>query len=77
MAMTKTARDFPYHTVTGKVNHWEATDWCERQFGERWSVVDNRNGVWCCFWAGRSIPGSYDWYFLNEQDYLMFTLKWK
>jgi hypothetical protein len=29
-----------WHTVfTGKANHWEATDWCTRQFGQRWSVV--------------------------------------
>ena len=73
---TKTARDFPHHIVTAKTNHWEATDWCEKQLGKRWEVTGNREGVWCCFWRGRSVPGHYDWYFLNEQDALLFTLKW-
>ncbi len=75
--MTKSCRDFPYNTETYKTNHWEATEWCEKQFGPRWEAIGNRQGTWCTFWKGRSVPGSYEWYFLNEQDFLMFTLKWK
>jgi hypothetical protein len=66
-----------WHTVsTEKANHWRATDWCTKQFGQRWSVVDNRDGVWCCFWAGREQFESYRWYFENECDAIWFTLRW-
>lgn len=76
MAM-KSCREFPYQTVTSKNNHWQAAEWCKENFGPRWEAIGNREGTWCTFWRGRSIPGSYEWFFLNEQDYLMFTLKWK
>jgi hypothetical protein len=73
----KTARDFPYKFLIPKIrNQWEADAWCTQQFGKRWSVVDNREGVWCCFWRGRAMSGSYEWYFLNEQDAMMFALRW-
>lgn len=76
--MTKSARDFPYVFVLPKIpNQWEADAWCTEQFGPRWSVVDNRDGVWCCFWRGRSVPGSYEWLFHNEKDALLFLMKWK
>lgn len=74
--MTQSSREFPYHTETYKTNHWEASEWCEEQFGTRWNPIDNRNGTWSTFWKGRSIPGSYDWYFLYERDYLLFLLKY-
>lgn len=73
----KTARDFPYKFLIPKIRHqWEADTWCTQQFGKRWSVVDNREGVWCCFWSGGAMPGSYEWYFLNERDAMMFALRW-
>ena len=66
-----------WHTVfTGKANHWKATDWCTKQFGKRWDVIDNRDGTWCCFWAGREKFGSYRWYFENECDAIWFKLRW-
>lgn len=74
-----TADRFSYVIITPKkstTEHWEATAWCEQQFGPRWSVVDNRSGVWCCFWRGRGFPGQYEWMFHNEQDAILFTLKW-
>lgn len=74
--MIKTTREFPYQAITFKTNHWEATEWCEKNFGPRWEAIDNRNGSWCTFWKGRGIPGSYEWYFEQEKDYLMFLLKW-
>jgi hypothetical protein len=72
----KTSRDFPHHIITNKDNHWEATNWCEQHFGKRWSIVDNRQGIWCCFWRGTRSPGGYDWHFLNEKDAFLFSLKW-
>lgn len=73
----KTARDFPYIFKLPKFkNQWQATEWCTEQFGRRWSVIDNRAGVWCCFWLGTRGPGGYEWLFLNEQDAVLFALKW-
>ena len=66
-----------WHTViTGKANHWQATDWCTQQLGRRWSVVDNRAGTWCCFWMGREQYGSYKWQFENQHDAVLFALRW-
>lgn len=77
--MTKSSSDFPYvFHLPKKKNQWEADAWCTEHFGERWSVIDNRQGVWCCFWRGfRSPgPGQYEWLFKNEQDAIMFALRW-
>jgi hypothetical protein len=74
--MVMSARDFPYHVRSKKNDHWEATDWCEKNIGPRWEAVDNREGKWCVFWSGRSVPGYYDWYFVEEKDFLFFSLKW-
>ena len=73
----KTARDFPYHFVLPTMpEQYKAVDWCMKNLGPRWSPIDNRNGIWACFWNARSIPKSYDWYFLNEKDATMFLLRW-
>jgi hypothetical protein len=58
------------------ISQYEVIAWCMEKFGERWNVIDNRNGTWACFWGGVNDPVIYDWYFLNEQDALLFTLKW-
>ena len=63
----------PSKPTTG---HHEQIKWCEERFGERWSAIDNREGIWCCFWGGRSIPGKYRFEFKNEQDALLFILTW-
>jgi hypothetical protein len=62
--------------ITEKTNNWLATQWCIEQFGKRWDVIDNRDGTWCCFWAGREKFGSYKWHFENECDAIWFTLRW-
>lgn len=70
---------FPYTIPVPKYRgdrHWEQTKWCEEKFGKRWSVVDNREGVWCCFWAGRENPGKYKFEFTNEKDAILFSLTW-
>ena len=72
-------KDFKYIITVPKSrgdSHAAQTVWCEQKFGKRWSVVDNRDGVWCCFWGGRAIPGVYKWEFQNEQDALLFSLRW-
>lgn len=70
------SKDFPYSIIIPKINHHKALVWCTKKFGPRFSVVDNQDGVWSTFWAGRSIPRSYIWHFKNEKDYLVFSLKW-
>lgn len=74
--MTRSSKDFPHTFLLSKNKHWETTAWCEQQFGKRWSVVDNREGVWCVFWRGRDNPGMYEWYFEHEQDASRFVLRW-
>ena len=56
--------------------HWAMTNWCEENFGSRWSAVDNHSGAWCCFWAGLADPKAYNWYFSNQKDLVMFMLRW-
>lgn len=57
-------------------SQWAASAWCTEKFGERWSVTDNRKGVWCWGLCGRDVPGSYEWYFQNEDDATLFLLRW-
>lgn len=71
-------KDLP-HTIIAPAkpgNTMAMTKWCEEKWGKRWSVTDNRKGIWCCFWSGRAIPGTYKWHFKNEQDALLFSLTW-
>lgn len=73
----RSTRDFHYNIVIPKHrHHHEASDWCTKKFGPRWSVVDNKEGTWCVFWKGRAVPGSYEWFFTNEKDFLLFSLRW-
>lgn len=66
-----------HEVILSKENHWEQSDWCTKKFGKRWNVVDNRSGTWCCFWAGRESFGDYRWCFTNEQDMVLFLLRWQ
>jgi len=71
-------RDLPHQVYINKQQHREAREWCQQQWGQGWSVLDNRRGTWCCFWAGTRGPyrGMYEYSFHNEQDALMFALRW-
>lgn len=79
MVITKTSRDFPYKVLTkSKMTLWQ-TQWCEQHFGPRWSVTENRSGIWCCFWLGpraNENAGKYEWSFLHEKDAIYFSLVW-
>ena len=70
-------RELPYTVRIHKSKHLEAEAWCRKKLGKRWSVVDNRQGIWCCFWSGpRSNYGTYDYHFAHERDMVWFSLKW-
>lgn len=71
--------DFVHRILMPKEkNQWQIDQWCMYQFGPRWSVTENRQGRWCCFWRGpRSEDGAhYEWLFVNEADALLFALRW-
>ena len=71
--------DFVHRILLPKSeDQWQISYWCKEQFGPRWSVTENRQGRWCCFWRGlRETDFSmYEWLFVNEQDALLFALKW-
>jgi hypothetical protein len=63
----------PSELTTG---HHAQIVWCEERLGKRWSVVDNREGTWCCFWSGKMNPSTYRFQFKNEQDAILFSLIW-
>lgn len=68
---------WPCRLVIPKIKQqWRADDWCKEKFGMRWSAVDNREGTWCCFWAGVKAPKCYEWLFKNEKDAILFLLRW-
>lgn len=70
-------KKLPYTVRIPKEKQREAEAWCESNLGARWEAIGNRKGIWCCFWSGpRSNFGSYDFHFANEQDTLIFSLKW-
>lgn len=73
-------RDFRHTFKMPKfINQWQVNQWCEEHFGKRWSPVDNREGVWCCFWLGFRVEdysGGYKWLFKNESDAMLFALRW-
>jgi hypothetical protein len=69
-----------WHTILAPnkptVGHHKQIKWCEERFGKRWSVIDNREGIWCCFWGGNKLPGMYRFEFKNEKDAILFSLTW-
>jgi len=68
----------PYDVLISKENHRDAEQWCREHWGKRWGAIDNKKGIWCCFWAGFRGPnaGKYRFSFRNEADAVLFTLRW-
>lgn len=56
----------------------EAMEWCEEHLGKRWDVLDNRSGLWSCFWVGSrsGMPEYYKFCFQNSEDAILCSLKW-
>jgi len=46
------------------------------QFGKRWQAIGDTDGTWTMFWAGPNHHNKYIFHFVEEQDKLMFILKW-
>ena len=73
----------PYEIVLPKMNGehlWSMQQWCLAQFGVQWNAVSRdpaeRSGRWTVLWCGPSDNKSYRWHFKNEQDAVVFTLRW-
>ncbi len=68
----------PYEVFIDSQHHRYAKSWCKEQWGEEWSVVSNRNGIWSCFWAGTRghHTGKYRYIFEHEKDAIIFLLRW-
>ena len=72
-----TVRNLPYTIMVHKDRHRDAEAWCRAEWGERWSVTENKQGTWCCFWGGfREAKGNYLYHFAREQDAIVFALRW-
>jgi len=71
-------KNLPYSVRIHKSNQREAERWCRENLGKPWSVTDNREGIWCCFWVGfRSAFPGYIFHFENEQDMIWVALRWQ
>ena len=72
-------KQLPYGCQSDKKVLHEAESWCIEQWGPKWSVTGNREGIWCVFWAGNRVeltPSSYQWWFATEQQRTWFLLRW-
>jgi hypothetical protein len=71
-------KHLPYEVYIDQHAHRLAAAWCEERWGKRWGAIENRQGIWSCFWAGHRGPnaGKYRYLFENEKDATMFILRW-
>jgi hypothetical protein len=66
-------KTFPYRIDLSTGNPYLVVGrWCEEQFGKQWSSL-NTDGVWT------ELPrhvGCREWYFKNEKDAVLFSLRY-
>lgn len=74
------ALNLEHRVLMPRDRHHAAADWCLRQWGSRWDALSNREGLWCTFWRGTKIGDGddriYERWFKNEQDAVLFALRW-
>jgi hypothetical protein len=72
----------PKHVVrieSEKFNRWDVHIWCAENVGKPFRVVgwdfdfNNDEAKWCCYCSEH---GSDHWYFRDERDAVMFSLRW-
>jgi len=58
----------------------DATEWCVRRLGPRWSRISrpigNPTGVWVSYWAGPDNHNKNIFHFLSHEDATVFLLAW-
>lgn len=55
----------------------KAEQWCHDTLGPRWQAVNCPEGAkWTMFWCGRASLGRYRVCFIDEQDLVVFLLRW-
>jgi len=69
-------RKLEHSILIDSKTHRDASEWCLENFGKRWEAVYGTDGTWTMFWAGPNYHNKYIFHFVNEQDKLMFILKW-
>lgn len=69
-------RQLTYEVIIPSEHSRGAGVWCEQQFGKRWSPLDCRDGAWAMFWAGVDMHKNYRFCFAEEQDAMLFSLRW-
>jgi hypothetical protein len=68
--------DIRNHVYVHKDQMHQARDWCEQQWGKQWNALDNRDGLWSCFWGGQKHYTEYRFSFAHEQHAVFFALRW-
>ena len=74
--MNKLEHEVIIEDLQAPSNYQSLINWCEEQWGERWNPITNREGLWACFWTGKSMPMSYRYCFADERDQILFILRW-
>ncbi len=77
-------KQLPYGVQTAREVVAEARIWCVEQRGQCYQIAGaardqtagDQSGTWFVTWAGRGIPGHYQWWFATEQQQMLFTLRW-
>jgi hypothetical protein len=66
-----------YEIFTPSIVVSDAMVWCKKHFGKQWRSQKNPQGTWIVI--GPDEPparNDYRWYFRNEKDAMLFTLRW-
>ena len=73
-------KQLPHSIDTSKKILYPAEQWCQEQWGERWTPTTNREGTWSVFWGGNRtvelVPSHYRWHFATEEQLAWFKLRW-
>jgi hypothetical protein len=70
-----------HEVFINKSKHRAAKRWCEEHLGNRWDILENREGIWSLFWGpadkDNEWQSHYRFCFAEESDALWFSLRWQ
>ena len=69
---------FPYKITVDNNSWWPADQWCEEMFGRKYSWSRFPDGRWSVNSVGLGMkhPAMLNFHFRNEEDAVIFALKW-